>query len=239
MELRDILNTKEKYIENIDFDENTIKEDIDEYEENKENWDDERIRVQFEDLIRYNYQVLISKYSLGLPVSEIIEDYKQGVYFMQKGWKAESGYIEMLWYLSIGIMIEIENSEFQKLVQLVERDALNDFLIDFLIQSKSEQYKKQTNQLLWEKPYLALQEVITLAKEDKQKATKRLQHYLKKEWYKGHSDCGWYNDHKSKWAVHSGYWSFESGAVVKILNLDDKILKDQKYYPYDLVHFNS
>ncbi len=235
MNLRDTLNTEEKYIENIEFDEQCIKEDFEEYQENKNEWDEERIQVQFEDLSRYNYQVMISKYSLGLPVADIIEDYKQGIYFMEKGWVAESGYIEMLWYLSIGIMLNIENDEFNKLVQLVEKNNLNDFLLDFLIKAKIHNHK-QTSSLLWEKPYSELKKVIDSASEPQQ-AVKLLQLYVKKHWYKGHSDCGWYNDHNSKWGVHFGYWSFESGAIAKILGLDDTILKDQQYYPYDMVHW--
>lgn len=36
-----------------------------------------------------------------------------------------------------------------------------------------------------------------------------------------------------------GYWSFESGALVKILGLDDSSLKEVQYYPYDMVHWNE
>ncbi len=32
---------------------------------------------------------------------------------------------------------------------------------------------------------------------------------------------GGHDDHKSKWNIHTGYWSFESYALVKILGLDD------------------
>lgn len=93
--------------------------------------------------------------------------------------------------------------------------------------------------LLLDMPYAGLIEVIELSNSNKGKAVERLQQYLKKEWYKGHSDCGWYNDHKSKWGVHFGYWSFESGALVKKLGLDDSILKEQQYYPYDMVHWKD
>ena len=34
-------------------------------------------------------------------------------------------------------------------------------------------------------------------------------------------------------------WSFEAGAIAKILNLDDECLKGAKYYPYDLAHFKA
>jgi len=239
MVLRDKLNIEEKYIENIKFDEETINEDLEEFNRNIENWDKERIRVQFEDLIRYSYQVLLSKYSLGLSVSDLLKDYKQTVSFMENGWEAESGYVQMVWFLSMGIMFEVEQIEFDKLVTLVERDNARDYLLDLLIQNRNSSWGKQTTKFKFPKPYQALSEVVVLSQTDKQKSIERLQQYLQKEWYKGHSDCGWHNDHKSKWGVHFGYWSFESGAIVKILGLDDSILKDQQYYPYDMVHWKD
>ncbi|MDO4729539.1 MAG: DUF1911 domain-containing protein, partial [Bacteroidota bacterium] len=63
--------------------------------------------------------------------------------------------------------------------------------------------------------------------------------YLSKSWYKERSYAGWHNSHKSKHNIYTGYWSFESGALVKILGLDDTLLKDQKYYPYDMVHWQE
>jgi hypothetical protein len=46
----------------------------------------------------------------------------------------------------------------------------------------------------------------------------------------------WYNSHKSKNDTYCGYWAFETGALVKILGLNDEELKDVPYYPYDLAH---
>ena len=48
---------------------------------------------------------------------------------------------------------------------------------------------------------------------------------------------GWYECHKHQGKLYFGYWSFESGANIKILGLDDSILKGISYYPYDMVHF--
>jgi len=67
---------------------------------------------------------------------------------------------------------------------------------------------------------------------------KRLEKYLKKEWYRGHSDLSWHDDHKYG-INHDGYWCFESGALVKVLGLDDSSLKGLPYYPYDMVHWND
>ena len=49
--------------------------------------------------------------------------------------------------------------------------------------------------------------------------------------------CDCYEAHKSSQNIYYGYWSFEAGAIAKILNLDDSNLKDVPYYPYDLVHY--
>ncbi|MFJ1430711.1 DUF1911 domain-containing protein [Capnocytophaga canimorsus] len=134
-------------------------------------------------------------------------------------------------------MLKADETSFQKLKSLVEKDNPNDYLIDFLLSSKTDWQIKNTT-FKFPKPYAALQEVIDLANDNqKEKATQRLKKYLDKEWYKGHSDTGWYNSHKSKHNIYTGYWSFESGALVKILGLDDTLLKDQKYYPYDMVHW--
>ena len=46
-------------------------------------------------------------------------------------------------------------------------------------------------------------------------------------------------EERAKEKLYYGYWSFEAGAIAKILNLDDSNLKDVPYYPYDLVHYKS
>ena len=64
-----------------------------------------------------------------------------------------------------------------------------------------------------------------------------LEKYLKEDWYNKEYEC--YEAHKSDQNIYYGYWSFEAGAIAKILNLDDSNLKDVPYYPYDLVHYKS
>lgn len=59
---------------------------------------------------------------------------------------------------------------------------------------------------------------------------KRLAEYLKIKWYKGNSDAGWYDTHKSKENIYNGYWSFETAAIVKILGLDAEKLAGVEYY---------
>ena len=47
---------------------------------------------------------------------------------------------------------------------------------------------------------------------------------------------GWYNTDCEVFEAHK---SFEAGAAVKILGIDDSGLKDIPYYPYDLVHYKE
>lgn len=232
MKLRDNLNTEIRYKELIQKKTSFVEEDLHEYQRTGITWDSKQELSHFDIILRNVYQILISKYSAGYPVLELIPDYLQGVEFMKKGWNADAGYVTMLWYLSIGVMLEC-HKELQQLSILLRELSVKDKLFSFLV-NNTQDYASE--KLLWTTPYAGLIEVIEFAKTNKEKAVERLQKYLKKEWYKGHSDCGWYNDHKSKWGVHFGYWSFESGALVKILGLDDSSLQELPYYPYDMVH---
>lgn len=232
MKLRDNLNTEIRYKELIQKKTSFVEEDLHEYQCTGTTWDSKQELSHFDIILRNAYQILISKYSVGYPVLELIPDYLQGVQFLKKGWNTDAGYVTMLWYLSIGVMLEC-HKELQQLSILLRELSVKDKLFSFLV-NNTQDYASE--KLLWTTPYAGLIEVIELAKTNKEKAVERLQKYLKKEWYKGHSDSGWYNDHKSKWGVHFGYWSFESGALVKILGLDDSSLQGLPYYPYDMVH---
>ncbi|WP_221644983.1 PoNe immunity protein domain-containing protein [Listeria booriae] len=46
-----------------------------------------------------------------------------------------------------------------------------------------------------------------------------LKTYLDSKWYAGHDDMGWYDSHFLQGETYSGYWSFESVALVKRLNV--------------------
>ena len=234
--MRDKLNTRENYETLIEETSAFIKRDVEEF---SEDWTEDRIISHFSRTFMYSYQVLISKYSVGLEVSQLLNDYEKSISFMEKGWEAESGYVEMVWMLSIGIMLEVNDENFNKLAELVKRDKLDDFLVNFLIKIRKSDWDFNSKTFRFTKPYKAIEEVIELSFSNKEEAVKRLKKYLQKEWYSGHRDTGWHNDHKSKWGVHFGYWSFESGALVKILGLDDTSLKDVSYYPFDMVHYKN
>ncbi|MFJ1426828.1 PoNe immunity protein domain-containing protein [Capnocytophaga canimorsus] len=54
-----------------------------------------------------------------------------------------------------------------------------------------------------------------------------LKKYLSKQWYKDNKQMYWFDYHKYS-KLYFGYWSFESGALVKILGLDEHPFKRPK-----------
>lgn len=90
-----------------------------------------------------------------------------------------------------------------------------------------------------ENPYAKTTEIIQIASDNKDldTASKRLNEYMEKEWFRGHFDFGWKNAHKEH--GYYGLWSFDTAALVKILKLDDSTIKDNNHYPYDLAHYKN
>lgn len=67
------------------------------------------------------------------------------------------------------------------------------------------------------------------------KGLKELDLFLK-HWYKDLAGTGWHDSHKEDSSGYYGYWSFEAGAAVILLGIeDDSSLHKYLYYPKDLV----
>ena len=138
----------------------------------------------------------------------------------------------MLWALSIGILLEVDETTFDKLVDLVRKDDPEDYLIDYLIQSRHPEWTIRIN-YNFPRPYGFTRKIIE--EENAEQALKLLKEYVTKKWYSGHRDTGWYDLHKENIDNYYGYWSFESGALCKLKDLDYKELEGVPYFPYDLV----
>jgi len=177
---------------------------------------------------------LIALYSAGSPIEWIKQFYIQVIEYFEKGWNKEV-YESMLWMVSLGILLEIEEKDFDRLVKLLDKEQFQDYFLDYLIA-----YRKPgrtiSEQVNFENYYKGALETIHLAKPE---AEQRLKKYLEQEWYQSSKDTYWHNNHMSPNNTYFGYWSFESGAIVKIMGLDDSSFKDNEYYPYDLVHWKQ
>ncbi|MGU3352987.1 PoNi-like cognate immunity protein [Bacillus sp. M5A3_1b] len=176
-------------------------------------------------------------YSLGEDISTMEAYFYNALDDLEQTGTNNVGYIYMLWMISLGILLETDKKNIERLKKIVDKKNMNDAVIDFLLCASDIGYTKMTNVYFKENPYAKTREIIELAQTDKKEASKRLQTYMEKEWFKGHYDYEWKNAHKEPGYV--GYWSFETAALVKILELDDTSLKDNNHYPYDLAHYKN
>ncbi|MBE7139011.1 PoNi-like cognate immunity protein [Bacillus toyonensis] len=245
--MRNYLCIEEKCREGIEYNKEFIeenREDIKSLEEDTKNGiqrysKDNKSIIEGTYLANFRYEMedIRAKYSLGEEISVIEEDFHNAIYDLENTGSREIGYLSLIWMISLGILLETDKKNIERLKKIVDTKNMNDAVIDFLLCASDIGYIKMTNRYYKENPYAKTREIIELAQTDKKEASKRLQMYMEKEWFKGHYDYEWKNAHKEPGYV--GYWSFETAALVKILELDDTSLKDNNHYPYDLAHYKN
>lgn len=254
MKVRDCLNTLENYKTNILFNRNAISRRYEKinYLKNDEVNNIQRhkktnsniIQSILETIFEYQSEILISTYSAGLSIKEVIKEYNETINVMNMVWEQEGGYLSMLNMLSMAIILDLNETQkilFELFKKHYETSSfkINDFLLDFLFKQHNPSISIYPDFMI-AKPYALLREIIELSQIDKTKAIQKLKIYLQKHWFSALKRQNLIQEtHKSPYGTHCGYWSFESGALVKILVLDDSTLKEQQYYPYDLVHYKK
>jgi hypothetical protein len=176
-------------------------------------------------------------YSSGAQIDETNDMYPQLVFLCSKSWTKESSYVDIVWIISIGVMIEAPIDLIRQLETLIIENEYYDYLIDFLFHSIDATWIAKSNAFRFNNVYNCVYDVINSS--TKEISLTRLERYLTESWYRGHRDMAWYNMHKKENSFYDGYWSFESGAIAKILGLDDTGWETMKYYPYDMVHYKE
>src|SRR5699024_3023902 len=196
-----------------------------------------RIEGTYETNFMYRLDIIKSKYSIGQSISTIETDFKNSIEDMENMKTLKIGYLRLLWVVSLGILLETDKENMKRLADIVDNQDMDDFVIDYLLCASSIGWTKISNTFSKEIPYIKTKEIIELAQTDKKAASERLHTYMEKEWFPGHYDYEWRNAHKEPFYV--GYWSFETAAIAKILNLDDESLKANIHYPFDLAHYKN
>jgi len=188
---------------------------------------------------------VIAKYSYGENPKDLVNEFLTVITRLEQGWDDEGAtpeddihfdnYVVMLWMLSLGILLDISNEDFNRIVTVLDKSNRKDFLFDYLILFKTKN-RLVTKKLTYE-VYKPLFDICNST--EKSGVTEKLKIFLDKKWYKGMKRAYWYENHNSKADTFFGYWSFESGAIAKIFDLDDTSIKDSNFYPYDLVHWKN
>ena len=189
-------------------------------------------------------RVFYLEYSMGLPKIELTKN--QHILFeaLLGYWTAKSGaYNYIFFVLCYAIIFNIPKDEITPVLDLLTKENYKDFVLDSMANYLIPDFEVRTEELKFRKSTKPVAEVIELAQMDKSKAVKRLKHYLEKEWFNMRKDGLMHNKShlmdEKKHYVYLGYWCIEAATLVIMFDLDDTILKDCKYYPYDLVHGQS
>ena len=148
---RDTIFIEEKINVLITFNEMMIKEWLQELDQLKQGINpykrpiEEVIRLTKEDISIYQEKKMIATYTAGYSIERFKEEYLKYVDSLLPIWYSNSGYDAMLWALSIGILLEVDETTFDKLVDLVRKDDPEDYLIDYLIQSRHPEWTIRIN----------------------------------------------------------------------------------------------
>ena len=210
----------------------------------------ERVPIVMRSIGASNLRVVVAKYSGGYPISEIKLDYLEllknfnnywleGYVLFRDGAKELKQYLDyddMLWMLSLGILLNVSDVDFKVLVDLINRDKVSDLIYNYFIYSKlnsGNTYREETYEYGW-KLYASIREIIKNQRTIEEKI-KLLNAYLSTEWKTDHKEM--LKSLSSPHDTYYGAWSFESAAIVAILDLDDSSFRDNQYYPKDLVDY--
>ena len=232
--MRDWIKDEEYYATIISRDKNRIKRFEEDIERNE--IAEGQMHVVLERVNSIKRNILFAEYSRGAEVKSLRDDFIR-LYDEFVMYFADDLFIlEIYDTMSLAILFDIGKERFQKMVQAAEKqhrvDALVKWYSNYML---NNEIGKIGDDFIYGKPYTYLADVIN----DRENSVENLETYLRKYWYRGHRKEPWYNVHKTDLDAYIGYWSFEAGAIAKILNLDDECLKGAKYYPYDLAHFKA
>lgn len=178
------------------------------------------------------YSSEATKEQVTVSLLEAITAFEEG--FKWEGFAKSYGmYDQIIWMLSLGILCEVEDEDFKRIVAVIKRDGAKDRLIKTLVNYRLPN-EIDGSSYLQKSPYAEL-DVLVMGQS---KNASFIKTYLDKKWYQGHSDAPWYDSHRrTKVNTYFGYWAWEVGALAKIYNVEDDSLTGQQYYPYRAVHW--
>ena len=185
-------------------------------------------------------------YSMGEDIGQLRKLYTRSLdnYILGANFRNPT-YADDLDRISLGILLDIDNIAFNRLADYVlQMDGqaksvgwTPDLLLWFLLNARLGDDKKQTyaDKLAFPKLYKGLFKLTKII--DTQEAKNALEDYIGK-WYNLNKDAPWHDNHLMKYC-YRGYWAWEVAAVAKIMHIDDSDLRDNPFYPYDMVHWKD
>ena len=248
--MRDKIKDKEHFERKYRFNLDCYIEDLEEikktFEELKNDHPYEKIEKAmggyYYGIFLSGFKTFYAGYSLGKDIEGLKplgEGLLYGLYKRRK-WKDSMGFEDARAALIFIIILNIKTEYVEKFIKLIREKGLKDRYIDHLINYIDEKEEIKAKEILFKKREKTVMEVVDLAKEGKkEEATKLLKKYVEKQWLNMQDDQCILDKRAHLEDYYVGYWCIEASALVKMYDLDDKILKECDYYPYELAHFEG
>ena len=161
-------------------------------------------------------------------VEEIKKEFESSLDLFGEAWD-DSVYESNIIFASLAYLLNLDDGKLNIIKNKLRKSETYDSLLDFILIGNKSEF--DTSKISFPRPYKKL--VKSINDEDRDAFLKYL-----RGWYKGSVDSAWYGTHElvNKYQYY-GYWCFEAGAIAKRLGFIDDDLKNEQYYPYDMVHF--
>lgn len=189
------------------------------------------------------FNTLVAMYSRGDEIDMIEAQFPTLVATMEKGWKDDKeipadkyqfdDYVLMLHMLSLGVLLNPKGDEFENIINILDESGRKDALFEFLISYKIKNRDNSAEIIMYETPYKKLVTITQNTYESE--AIYDLKEFLENKWYSGMRNVYWHDNHKSRHDTFFGYWSFEAAAIAKIKGLNTDELKNNQYFPSDMI----
>ena len=179
-----------------------------------------------------------SLFCLGEPIENLYEPVHEAITVAHKHDFANilgSWYATFLEMSSLAILLDLDQSWFEKLAAVVDREPKKDRLMENLLSYKLDDRAVDATTSLF-LPKEKFLNALILSNTDKQQAAQQVRSYLEEEWL---DSLRWLTadikvPHESK-VGYFGYWDYVGAAITKLCDLDDSGYRDSPYYPVDLM----
>ena len=207
-------------------------EDIQMFEESIANGEIEADRIDSikDEILLIKLGVIIARYSRGDSLENIRAEFEDMVDMFCESWDGGI-YEDNLWFASLAYLLGLDDVQLCRIKAKLMESETYDYLIDHILSGAESE--SDSSEISFPRSYKKL--VSSIKMNDKDLFLKYL-----RGWYKGSRESAWYDTHKiTDDDLYYGYWCFEAGAVSKRLGFDDSDMQNEKYYPYDMVHFSQ
>src|SRR5699024_1742949 len=124
--------------------------------------------------------VIRGNYSIGVDIDSIESSFLNAVNDLENIGGRGIDYLNLLWMVSLGILLETDKENIKRLSEIIKKQNVNDFVIDYLLCASYIGWTHISNNFVEEIPYSKTKEIIELAEKDKEAASDKLHTYMER-----------------------------------------------------------